>query len=76
MKATPLSLGQIRDRLAADGVDVPIHRVKYAIGAAGIQPCCRIGILRCWPESALPKIRAAILKTARRNGGSVSKKNT
>ena len=65
MKAL-LTLGQVRQRLADDGLDLPLHRVKYAIDASGIAPTARLGILRAWSEATLPKIRAAAQRIANR----------
>jgi len=59
----PLTIGQVRDALAADGLDVPLHRITYAVRKANIQPTGRAGILRLYAASTLPRIKAAVLKT-------------
>lgn len=50
-----LTLGQVSNRL-----DVPQHRVKYAISMAQIEPVARVGILRVFSPNQLLQIETAI----------------
>ena len=49
-------------------LDVPIHRVRYAVLAYRIEPARKAGNIRIWTKSQLPLIRAA-LETAATNAG-------
>lgn len=51
-------------------LDVPLHRLKYAIEVYDIQPRQRVGIIRQWAEEDLPTIEAAVRRVAGRRGGS------
>lgn len=62
-----LSLGDIAKRL-----NVPFHRVRYAVEAVDMQPVQRIGIVRLWSEGQVPQIKAA-LKHPRRDWGNAIK---
>ena len=61
---TLLTLGQIAERL-----DVPAHRVKYAIDVYRVKPRLRVGITRVWAEEDLPRIRSAVNRVAANRGG-------
>ena len=59
-----LTLGQIAVRLKASK-----NRVAYAIDAYHITPAARVGILRAWPESDLPRIKSALDRVASNRKG-------
>ena len=59
-----LTLGELARRLGESE-----SRVKYAIGVYQIEPTTRVGILRCWRASDLPRIKSAIARVAARRGG-------
>lgn len=59
-----LTLGEVARRLGEND-----NRVKYAIGAYRIEPTARVGILRCWTEDDLPRIKSALARVAARRGG-------
>lgn len=60
-----LTIGQIARRL-----DVPVHRIRYAVEEYEIRPDIRVGILRAWREESLELISAALRRiAANRSGG-------
>lgn len=59
-----LTLGQLADRL-----EVSTHAIKYAIDAYRIPPARRVGILRCWKEDDLPRIKSALARVAANRRG-------
>jgi len=60
----PLSLGQLAARCR-----VPVHRMRYCLDAYEIAPRARVGGLRCWFESDLPAIKAALARVASNRRG-------
>ena len=61
---TLFTLGQLAERL-----DVPTHRLKYAIETNRIKPRFRVGITRVWVEEDLPGIRSALARVASNGKG-------
>ena len=61
---TLFTLGQLAERL-----DVPIHRLKYAIDIHGIKPRFRIGITRVWADEDVPRIKSALARVAANRKG-------
>lgn len=62
-ESATLTLGQLSARLG-----ISEHRVKYAITRFRIQPAGRVGIIRFWNESDVPRIKHAIDGVAARSG--------
>lgn len=54
-----LTLGQLAERLG-----VATHQLKYALEQYRIEPVRRVGILRCWSDDDLPRIRSALARVA------------
>ena len=50
-------------------LDVPLHRLKYALEVYDIQPRHRVGIIRQWFIDDLPTIAAAVRRVVERRGG-------
>jgi hypothetical protein len=69
--STVLTLGQISTRLG-----VPEHRAKYAVARFNIRPAGRVGIIRVWNETDLPRIRRALAEIATRRTTSVVSEGT
>jgi hypothetical protein len=59
-----LTLGEVARQLGESE-----SRTKYAISTYRIEPTARVGILRCWTEADLPRIRSALARVAARRGG-------
>lgn len=59
-----LTLGQIAKQL-----DVPTHRVKYAIDMAKIEPLMRVGILRVWPSNVIDRVKTELERISANHGG-------
>lgn len=53
----------------AKRLDVPIHRVKYAMQLYDIEARERVGIIRLFSEADIPAIQNAIRRVAERRGG-------
>ena len=51
--------------LFAERLNVSAHRLKYALERHKIAPVARVGILRVWCESDIPRIRRALAAIAR-----------
>ena len=58
-----LTLGELARRLGESQ-----SRIKYAVGVYQIEPATRVGILRCWQESDLPRIQGALTRIAKQRG--------
>lgn len=50
-----LTLGQL-----AAILQIPNHRLKYAIDQHHITPAMKVGILRVWTEADIPEIKRAL----------------
>lgn len=58
-----VSIGQI-----ARALDVPIHRVRYAIQRRGIRPVCRVGMADAYDRGAIDVLRPVLAAPLRKAG--------
>ena len=48
-------------------VQVPLHRIEYAIATYGPEPVGRVGIARVWSPQQLPDVVASLRRTSERS---------